>query len=198
MQPDVWSPLQLVDATFVDVVLEALARGLPPQSLILEFTEHAAVTSTSAVNEVLEALRTHGVCTALDHFGVGFSSLRHLRELSVDLIKIDRSFVVDDGEKGDSMLGAIVSLASQMGLTVIAEGIEEKGQLERLQRLGPLAGQGYLFARPMPIARAALVLQEAACPWIGTTQQPASTAPRLPRQRVDDVPSRPALPFAER
>ncbi len=73
---------------FVDVVLQVLSQhDLPSRSLILEITEHAAVTSTAVVNQVLEALRAHGVRIALDDFGVGFSSLRYLRELPVDLIK---------------------------------------------------------------------------------------------------------------
>lgn len=165
-QQELWisvnvSPQQLIDPNFVDVVLGALSRhGLLPQSLILEITEHAAVANTAVANVVLESLRRHGVRIALDDFGVGFSSLRYLRELPVDVIKIDRSYVADIGDRGNAMLGAIVSLAEKMGLGVIAEGIEDTEQLERLQQLGRLAGQGYLFARPMPVERAGLLLSE--------------------------------------
>jgi diguanylate cyclase (GGDEF)-like protein len=201
-QPDLWmsvnvSPLQLIDPTFVDLVLQVLSQhDLPARSLILEITEQAAVTSPAVVNEVLEALRAQGVRIALDDFGVGFSSLRYLRELPVDLIKIDRSFVIDTGDKGDSMLGAIVSLANRMALTVIAEGIEQPEQLRRLQRLGSLAGQGYLFARPMPIEHAAMTLPDAAAHCLGSTPQPAPQSPPLPGSGIHPGPALPAVPVA--
>lgn len=152
---------QLADPGFVPSVLAALAaHDLEPSALVLELTEHAAVANTSTANATLEVLREQGVRVALDDFGVGFSSLRYLRELPVDVLKIDRSFVVDAGDKAASMLGAIVSLAQQLGLAVVAEGIEEPEQLDRLQQLGAAAGQGWLFARATPADEAALVLAE--------------------------------------
>ncbi len=94
------------------------------------------------------------------------------------------------------MLGAIVSLANRMRLTVVAEGIEEPEQLQRLQRLGSLAGQGYLFARPMPNEHAALTLSDAAAQCLSSTQHPASPEPQLPGPRSDEVASRPSVPVA--
>jgi diguanylate cyclase (GGDEF)-like protein len=162
--PGLWmsvnvSAQQLADPGFVAMVLSTLAsHHLEPSALVLELTEHAAVANTAVANAALEALRSQGVRVALDDFGVGFSSLRYLRELPVDVLKIDRSFVIDAGDKASSMLSAVVSLAHTLDLGVIAEGIEEREQLERLQQLGPLAGQGYLFSRPVPAAEAALLL----------------------------------------
>jgi diguanylate cyclase (GGDEF)-like protein len=150
---------QLADPGFVAMVLGTLAaHHLEPGSLVLELTEHTAVSNTGVANASLEALRSQGVRVALDDFGVGFSSLRYLRELPVDVLKIDRSFVIDTGDKASSMLSAVVSLAHKLDLEVIAEGIEEPEQLDRLQQLGPLTGQGYLFSRPVPCAEATLLL----------------------------------------
>jgi diguanylate cyclase (GGDEF)-like protein len=153
------SAQQLADPGFVAMVLGTLAsHRLDAGALVLELTEHAAVANTSVANAALEALRSQGVRVALDDFGVGFSTLRYLRELPVDVLKIDRSFVVDAGDKANSMLSAIVSLAHTLDLDVIAEGIEEPEQLGRLQQLGALAGQGYLFSRPVPTEEATLLL----------------------------------------
>jgi diguanylate cyclase (GGDEF)-like protein len=153
------SAQQLADPGFVAMVLGTLAsHRLDAGALVLELTEHAAVANTAVANAALEALRSQGVRVALDDFGVGFSTLRYLRELPVDVLKIDRSFVVDAGDKANSMLSAIVSLAHTLDLDVIAEGIEEPEQLGRLQQLGALAGQGYLFSRPVPTEEATLLL----------------------------------------
>jgi EAL domain-containing protein (putative c-di-GMP-specific phosphodiesterase class I) len=134
-------------------VLRALDHhGIPDGALIIEITEGVAVTNIASATETLSELRRHGIHIALDDFGTGFSSLRYLNELPIDIIKIDRSFVMDQEGKTDSMLEAIVTLGHNLGLGIIAEGIEQPSELERLRRLGHMAGQGYLFARPMPYA----------------------------------------------
>lgn len=96
---------------------------------------------------------------ALDDFGMGFSSLRYLHELPIDVIKIDRSFVMNQDGETHLMLEAIVAMGRSLGLTVIAEGIEQHSELERLRGFGHLAGQGYFIARPMPAADAANFLR---------------------------------------
>lgn len=154
---DLWvsvnvSAQQLTVEGFVDGVLAALAaHGVPATALVLEITEHVAVTNGAGATAALEALRAHGVRIALDDFGVGFSSLRYLRELPVDVLKLDRSFVCDASPRAQSLLSGMVSLAGSLGLAVVAEGIEEAEQCARLRSLGAMAGQGYLFARPMPV-----------------------------------------------
>lgn len=150
------SARQLTGQEFVDVVTRALNRhGLPARSLVLEITEAIAVTNTDTAATALATLRQQGVAIALDDFGKGFSSLRYIHELPVDVIKIDRSFVAAEGDKTDAALEAMVSMGRRLGLAVVAEGIETPAELQRLQELGPLAGQGFLFARPMPASQAA-------------------------------------------
>jgi len=98
---------------------------------------------------VLTELRRCGVRVALDDFGTGYSSLSYLHRLPIHIIKIDRSFVIDLRSEADLMLQAIVTLGQSLGLEIVAEGIEKSSDLERLRRFEHMAGQGYLFARPM-------------------------------------------------
>jgi diguanylate cyclase (GGDEF)-like protein len=146
---------QITEPDFVDVVMAALTRyDIPAKAVTLEITEAVALTNTRVATLALDELRRHGLRVALDDFGVGFSSLRYLHELPIDIIKIDRSFVTDtDGEK-DSMLRAIVTLGQSLGLAVVAEGIETPSELSRLRQFEEMAGQGYLLGRPMPLADA--------------------------------------------
>lgn len=97
---------------------------------------------------------------AIDDFGTGFSSLRYLNELPVDILKIDRSFVAhaDETSGRDLVLEAIVHLGQGLGLQLIAEGIERPSERDRLHRMGDMAGQGYLIARPMPAVAVAELL----------------------------------------
>ena len=123
--------------------------GLPAETLILEITESGLMLRTQATIERLEALRSLGVHLAIDDFGTGYSSLGYLRRFRVDILKIAREFVGPaDSQEEWAFAGAIVALGRTLGLAIIAEGIEEQGQLERLRALGCEFGQGYLFARP--------------------------------------------------
>jgi diguanylate cyclase (GGDEF)-like protein len=150
------SACQITAPSFVDVVIAALHRhAIPADAVTLEITEAVALTSTGTATAALGELRRHGVRIALDDFGVGYSSLRYLNELPVDVIKIDRSFVTAETEGADSMLEAIVTLGANLGLDIVAEGIETPTELARLRRFASIAGQGYLLARPMPLADAA-------------------------------------------
>ena len=106
-------------------------------------------------DEVLQrlfALRSRGVKLALDDFGTGYSSLSYLHRFPLQALKIDRSFVIGmDAGEGTTLLDAVVSMASSLKLDLVAEGIEDRPQLLRLQELGCPHGQGYLFSRPVPI-----------------------------------------------
>jgi diguanylate cyclase (GGDEF)-like protein len=144
---------QLHDPRFAGDVADGLRRtGLAPTSLVLEVTESVLADPAGGAAGSLETLRQTGVRVALDDFGTGYCSLRYLRELPVDILKIDRSFVSggNANSPGDLLLEAIVGLGQRLGLDVIPEGIEAPDQLARLQALGCRAGQGFLLARPMP------------------------------------------------
>lgn len=144
------SPRQLGDGEFVSTVLTTLERhGLEPEALVLEVTEANAMTSTADAASALAELRRHGVHIALDDFGSGFASLNYLGDLPADVIKIDRSFVDSTSPHSELTLESIVELAQRLGMHVVAEGVETESDLRRLRRFGDIAGQGYLFARPM-------------------------------------------------
>jgi len=129
--------------------------GITPSSLVLEITEGAFVTDTEQAATVLAQVRSAGVQVALDDFGTGFSSLSRLHELPVDIIKIDRSFVSGTVTgRPAGMLGSIVGLGETLGVNMIAEGVESSAEVQTLIGLGRLSGQGYYFARPMPVAQA--------------------------------------------
>ncbi|WP_432967297.1 putative bifunctional diguanylate cyclase/phosphodiesterase [Dactylosporangium sp. CA-233914] len=145
------SARQLAATGFTDQVAAALADfGVPPSRLTVEITETAAVSLGPAVAR-LEELRRLGVRVALDDFGTGQSSLTLLRDLPVDELKLDRSFLQrgESGRRG-SMPAAVLALARVVGLDIVAEGVEEQAQADRLAALGYRTAQGYHFARPLP------------------------------------------------
>jgi diguanylate cyclase (GGDEF)-like protein len=144
------SAQQLAEATFVDDLRRILAvAGLPPDRLILEMTETVMFHDTATTLSRLQDIRDLGVRIAIDDFGTGYSSLGYLRRFRVDLLKIAREFVgSNENQEEWAFSGAIVALGRTLGLSIIAEGIEEQGQLERLRAMGCEFGQGYLFARP--------------------------------------------------
>jgi diguanylate cyclase (GGDEF)-like protein/PAS domain S-box-containing protein len=127
-------------------------HGVEPHRLVLEITESAVMENGSGTVETLEQLKALGVRLALDDFGTGYSSLAHLHRFPLDVLKIDRSFTaaLAHDHHGASIAGAIVSLGQALGLTTVAEGIEDAGQQGRLERLGATFGQGFLFSRPLP------------------------------------------------
>jgi diguanylate cyclase (GGDEF)-like protein/PAS domain S-box-containing protein len=149
------SARQFAEATFVDTVAEALqSSGLAPRSLILEITESTAMSKAEQTLRQLAALRALGVAFYLDDFGTGYSSLSHLHRMPIAALKIDRSFVkaMEEDETSRSIVQAIVALAHALKMKVIAEGVETKGALEILRRMGCDGFQGYYFYRPTPAA----------------------------------------------
>lgn len=147
----------------VTMVAEVLEETqLPASSLKLEVTESSIMENASSA-DVLDELKNLGVQLYLDDFGTGYSSLSYLQRLNVDALKIDKSFVqrVGTDDKPDDIIGAITSLAHNLGLKVIAEGVQTPAQLQRLRDLGCEFGQGYLFSRPLDPAYAhALIVED--------------------------------------
>lgn len=130
--------------------------------VVLEITETALLNSADEVVQALHELRRHGVAIALDDFGTGYSSLDYLRRLPIDVLKIDKCFTGDlpHRERTLKLAEAIVALCSELGIAVVAEGIETIAQVECLRSLGPMHGQGYYFSRPLSAADAAKALTQ--------------------------------------
>jgi diguanylate cyclase (GGDEF)-like protein len=143
----------LLESGLETTVCRALAAaGLDPHALTLEITETVLVQDVALAVERLERLKEVGVRIAIDDFGTGYSSLRYVGRFPADFLKIAKPFV--DGlhdDKDAALVQTIVSLARSLGMDAIAEGIEERPQLERLRSLGSAYGQGYLFARPLTV-----------------------------------------------
>lgn len=149
------SARQLRDPDFVVLVRRAAAGAeLSPALLELELTEHVTMHDVEHSAAVLRELRQLGVQIALDDFGIGYSSLSYLSKLPVDVVKIDRSFILPVGKvaAAEAIPAAIIAMARSLGLRVVAEGVETVEQAEFLDRHGASELQGYLFARPMPAA----------------------------------------------
>jgi len=152
---------QFHDPGLLSIVEDALAASaLPPERLVLEITESAALADVAGAARVVGELRSLGVALALDDFGTGYSSLSYLAKLQPTIIKIDRSFVSPsaDSAYAESLLAAIVSLGHELDMVVLAEGIETVEQLGRLRRLECDVGQGYLFSAAVPACDVAGVL----------------------------------------
>ncbi|MQA86271.1 MAG: EAL domain-containing protein [Streptosporangiales bacterium] len=163
---------QIIAPHFIESVAEALdGSGLPPSALTLEVTEEVLVDDVGNTIERLSELRKLGVRLAIDDFGTGYASLAYLRQLPVDIIKIDPSFVSGVGRDENLTLltRTIVQLGRQLGLTVVAEGIERPEQLELLREMGCARGQGYLVARPMAARGVESVLRTSVSPPAGFT-----------------------------
>ncbi|TQE21578.1 EAL domain-containing protein [Streptomyces ipomoeae] len=156
------SARQWRNMSFLDEVHESLdATGLVPGTLQLELTESVLMQRTDQIDALIRELKDTGVRIAIDDFGTGYASLRYLRDFSIDVLKIDKTYI--DGVPRDSqqvaLVEGIVRLADALGLQVIAEGIEEQEQRELLTSIGCRFGQGYLFARPMTVEEGELVLR---------------------------------------
>jgi EAL domain-containing protein (putative c-di-GMP-specific phosphodiesterase class I) len=145
------------------VVAEVLAEtGLPAAQLCLEMTESVLMTDTEENLAQLVRLKSLGVSLAIDDFGTGYSSLAYLRRFPVDTLKIDRSFVERLGEQADdaALANTIIQLGQSLGMSTVAEGIEEYGQLAALREMGCDFAQGFYFSRPVPAEEAGRLLLE--------------------------------------
>lgn len=147
------SPAQFRDPDFVGMARRCiLGYGIDPGRIELEITESMALTDMEAVVDTLRRMRDFGVGIAVDDFGSGFSSLGHLQRLPLNRLKIDGSFVADlsAGSSGATIAEMIVRLGHMLGLSVIAEGVEAREQLDALRRMGCQEIQGFYFSPPVP------------------------------------------------
>jgi diguanylate cyclase (GGDEF)-like protein/PAS domain S-box-containing protein len=143
----------LLSPEFEDVVTDALGEsGISASSLVLEITEHALLHDHGQALKTLTWLRRLGVTIAIDDFGTGYNTLSYLKLYPIDVIKIDRSFISDIERYpySRSVCAGILALAGELGLRVVAEGVETKAQEQFLTSLGCVRLQGYLYGKPMP------------------------------------------------
>ncbi|MEP3629427.1 MAG: EAL domain-containing protein [Hyphomicrobiales bacterium] len=150
------SAVQLEDANFVEEVRAALVGAqLPPSMLELEITETVALSDPDASAAQIAPLQEDGVRFAIDDFGTGYSNLSQLRCASFDVFKIDRSFTSTMCHEQDSkvIVETIIAMAKAMNYSTVAEGVESEEEARMLYEAGCNVGQGYLFAKPMPLAR---------------------------------------------
>jgi EAL domain-containing protein (putative c-di-GMP-specific phosphodiesterase class I) len=153
---------------FVDTVAATLARAsLPPERLVLEITESLLLRDDDAVWEDVKRLRDTGIRIAIDDFGTGYSALSYLRQVPLDIVKLDRMFVstMATSRRQRELVRGIVGLIDTLRLEVVAEGIETTEQRHVCADVGCRYGQGYLFARPMPAIDT--------LGWIGSSTQAA-------------------------
>ncbi len=137
------------------------AYPIDPPLLVLEITETSLLEGGPETREILEAIQGHGIAIAVDDFGAGYSSLRYLAEFPIDTLKIDRYFVkdVEDTPRHREICRGIIALAHNLGIRVVAEGVERKSQYEIMGELGCDAVQGWYVARPMAAPEAAAFLR---------------------------------------
>ena len=159
------SVIQFCQPGFVDTVLNALkTHDVSPSSLVLEITETLFMGNFGQVLQTICDLRSQGIRLAMDDFGTGYSSLSLLRQLPLDELKIDKSFVdgIVEDEKAANMVRSIVAIARSHNMSLIAEGVEEQAQAQALIKMGCLRFQGYCFSRPVPMADVRQVLTDTA------------------------------------
>ena len=160
-----WSAIQLQRQSVVEVVQRILGEtGMQPELLSLEITEGALMRNARQHAAALQVLRDSGVRIQIDDFGTGYSSLSYLRELPIDTLKIDRSFINHVGENlaDQAIVSAILAMAKSLGLRVVAEGVETAAQLEMLNLHGCEVAQGFFFSRPLPAEQCRALLEELA------------------------------------
>lgn len=148
------SPLQFVNQNLAERIDRAIEMaGAHPENLEVEVTESALMANAQVVIEALNHFRSRGMLVALDDFGTGFSSLSYLRKLPLDVLKIDRSFVMDIGvtHGGSSLVNAILFMAHALGLKCVAEGVEYEAQLNFLSNNHCYEAQGFLLTKALPV-----------------------------------------------
>ena len=150
------SVVQLLQTDIVDIVKETLdSTGVDPHNLTLEVTESLAINDMERMKEILNSIRALGARIALDDFGTGYSSLNHIREIPLDVIKVDQSFVSELAEDSysQSFIKMVAELAGAIGVSICIEGIETREQYKVLEGMQVRLVQGYYFDRPMQRSR---------------------------------------------
>lgn len=156
------SPIQFRTGKLIQHIDDVLAETkLPPSLLELEITETVIMKDKEKTLTSLKRLRDRGVQIAMDDFGTGYSSLSYLRAFKFDKVKIDRSFIAGLGERRDcdAIINAVLGIGRDLGMLVLAEGIETRLQHDRLRDLGCHEGQGYLFHKPAPIDQVPAIIE---------------------------------------
>jgi EAL domain-containing protein (putative c-di-GMP-specific phosphodiesterase class I) len=154
-----------INTKFVDVLTRIIATsGLHPKRLELELAESAVLANTDLTMSCLRQWKRLGVRVAVNHAGNNYSSLRYLSRLSIDRLKLDKSLIqsMTPAKTTVGIVHALISLGMELGIEVIAEGVETAAQFDMLTELGCQQVQGYLLARPMPAVQAQIVLRK---PW---------------------------------
>jgi EAL domain-containing protein (putative c-di-GMP-specific phosphodiesterase class I) len=147
------STRQLADWRLLSVIDDALQQsGLDPARLCVEITETALLIQSATSEENLKAIRARGIRIAVDDFGTGYASLAYLRDLVVDVIKIDRSFVsnIANNQHDRQLIAGILALAHELGISVTVEGVEDTQQAAILLDLGCVSAQGFLYSKAIP------------------------------------------------
>ncbi|MGM0428895.1 MAG: putative bifunctional diguanylate cyclase/phosphodiesterase [Pseudomonadota bacterium] len=145
-------PAQFLKDDFVSFVLRILEEhNLAPERLTLELTEESLLTNVEKAIQNMRELRSHNIAIALDDFGTGYSSLSHIKNLPLDTLKIDKSFIdeLTHDSRSANLVDGIIRIAHGLGLKVVAEGVEQEAQRALLQEFGCDVLQGYLFSRPL-------------------------------------------------
>ena len=146
------SVVQLLQNDIVEQVRSVIKRtGIVPENLTLEVTEGLAINDMSRMKKILSEIRALGVRVALDDFGTGYSSLNHIREMPIDVIKIDRCFIIDIGkdEFSTAFVKMVAELAQTIGVHVCVEGVETKEQVDALKQTKIQLIQGFYFGKPL-------------------------------------------------
>lgn len=149
-----FSPLQMKGEEALARVVEVLrVHDFPPELLEIEITESVIMSKRTGAMEFLHRVADVGIAVAVDDFGTGYSNLANLKQFHVDKLKIDQSFIRDleHNQISRQIVQAVISMAHNMELNVLAEGVETEGQLALLREMGCDYGQGFLLSRPVPI-----------------------------------------------
>jgi EAL domain-containing protein (putative c-di-GMP-specific phosphodiesterase class I) len=159
------SPKQFAQPDLVPQIEKILAdSGLNPECLKLEITEGVLMEDFETAAELLFQLRKLGVRLSIDDFGTGYSSLTYLHRFPIDTLKIDRSFVIRMDKDNTEIVKTILNLAENLGMDVVAEGVETQEQMTLLRDMNCQNGQGYFFAKPMNVEEAYRVIEETSAP----------------------------------
>jgi EAL domain-containing protein (putative c-di-GMP-specific phosphodiesterase class I) len=178
------STIDLLDDLLAGRVERILAdNGVPPDQLTLEITETALLADSARTLQTAEALRRLGTHLSIDDFGTGYSSFSYLRVLPVSELKVDRSFVTNllEDERDEVIVRSTIDLGHNLGLRVVAEGVEDMATLDRLRLLGCDLVQGYGIAKPMPFDRFLVFLNSGGYEPNRLISQPAPAPSFTPR-----------------
>ena len=172
------SPRQFAEPLFIDKIKQVIAEtGVNPDNIQLEITEGMVLKNIDETIEKMKTLKLLGISFAIDDFGTGYSSLAYLKRLPINILKIDKSFVLDAvNNKNDAVIvEAIIAIAQHMQIDIVAEGVETQQTMDFLKTKGCLKFQGYLFGKPLPLNELTTLLRQ-------TLDKPVYSQQKLSRQ----------------